>query len=360
MKEILYNINYCLFRVSYWFIILITIIICSAENDAQNIIKFSKVTVEDSKNPKDDIPTFDDIGWIYYYLTGYYSKWEAEQNQTDLSKVGVKHEYGDTASWRGVKCWSTKGLTSPEDSVMYGPHYRQDKKYNRWFEGYYQYNLRYVPRFRMALVNRGNADWNEDVCRIKVVYKYKDRYTGSYHDTTFLKRILKVEDFDTSGNFKYFYSAVNPDLSWYGYYPDRYMEKPTSLQNYIDWEENTGIQFCIEWLRADTLCTLYIDYVEVYDGDGWDNYLMSPSMTIEMIKYYINEYMDWKYIPFLSSQIKLTSIDNYLPVTILDSLFRSVGAPSVLPKDYQFQLSKSPVSEIPDKYISSKKIILLK
>jgi hypothetical protein len=61
--------------------------------------------------------------------------------------------------------------------------------------------------------------------------------------------------------------------------------------------------------------------------------------------------MDWKFIPFLSSQIKLTTIDNYLPVTIINSLFRSAGASSLLPEVDEYQLSTKPGSEIPDKWI---------
>lgn len=351
MKSTLINFISLLHRIKTTFLFLITILICSGEINAQVIIKFNREISETSGDHKDNIPTFDDIGWIYFYLTGYYSKWEAEQNQSDPTKVGIKHEYGDTVTWRGSKCWSTKGLLSPEDSIMYGPHYRQDKKYNRWFEYYNQYLLDYVPRFRMALDNLGNADLNENVCEIKVVYRYMDQNTGLYHDTTFLKRTLKVEDFDTTGDYKYFYFEINPDLSWYNYYPDRYMENPPSLENKIDWKPDTGIQFVVNWLRKDTLCNLYLDFVEVYDRDGWDNYLTSPEMTIENLKYYISDYMDWKYIPFLSSQLKLTTLDNFFVVMTIDSLLQSAGAPSVLPEVYHYQLSATPGSEKPDMWI---------
>lgn len=344
-----YNLNYCISCVSNWFLILITIIVCSEDIFGQVIIKFNREVEETSEN---DIPTFDEVGWIYYYLTGYYSRWEAEKNQTNLSGIGVKHIYGDTATWKDVKCWSTKGISSPRDSVMYGPHYQQDKKYNRWFESYHQYALRYVPRFRMAIDNPGNAERNEEVCELKVVFSYKDQNTGILHDTTFLKKTLKVEDFDTSGNFKYFYISDNPCLSWYNYYPESYIQYPPQPPlNYIDWEAHTGIQFCVDWLMKDTLCTLYLDFVEVYDRDGWDNYLNFPEMTIDNIKHYISDYMDWKYIPFLSSQIKITTIDNYFPVSIIDSLFISAGAPSLLPEDEKYHLTTSPGSEKPDMWI---------
>lgn len=343
-----------MFNVRCLFLLLLMILALNVEIIAQTIIKFNRENDKTTGKAEDDIPIFDEVGWIHFYLTGYYSKWEAEQNQLDPSRVGVKHEYGDTATWRGVKCWSTKNLLSPKDSVMYGPHYRQDKKYNRLFEYYNQYHLSYVPRLRMAFANSGNLDRNEDVCEIKTVYRYIDQNTGLYNDTTFLSRTLKVEDFDTTGDFKYFYFAINPDISWYNYYPDRYMENPPSLENYIDWESDTGVQFIVNWLRTDTLCRLYIDFVEVYDMDGWNNYLMSPVMTIEIMKEYISDYMDWKYIPFLSSQIRLTTLDNYFPVTIIDSLFREAGAPSLLPEVERYNITTTPGYEIPNKWIRKK------
>jgi hypothetical protein len=351
MKNIFFYIDYAMLSVRCLFLFLLMVLALNVEIIAQTIIKFNRVVDETTGKADDDIPIFDEVGWIYFYLTGYYSKWEAEQNQIDPSRAGVKHEYGDTATWRGVKCWSTKNLLSPKDSVTYGPHYRQDKKYNRWFEYYNQYHLSYVPRLRMALDYPDTLGGGEDVCKIKVVFSYRDSVEYRLHDTTFLERTLKVEDFDSTGDFKYFYFSINPDMSWYNYYPDRYMENPPSLDNYIDWEEHTGIEFRVDWLRTDTLCRLYIDFVEVYDRDGWDNYVASPEMTIENIKYYISDYMDWKYIPFLSSQIKLTTIDNYFPVTIIDSLLREAGAPSLLPEVDEYQFSATPGSEIPVKWI---------
>ncbi len=89
--------------------------------------------------------------YINHYTTAYYSKWEAEQNQTDQSRVGVKHKWGQPAYWNDgndtVLCWSTKNLSSPKDSVMYGPHYRQDNRYKRWLYPNPNYhNVMYNPR----------------------------------------------------------------------------------------------------------------------------------------------------------------------------------------------------------------------
>ena len=71
-------------------------------------------------------------------------------------------------------------------------------------------------------------------------------------------------------------------MRWYKY-PAEFI-LPENLQNivepqsndypkYIDWESYTGIQFWVDWLRDDDLCTLYIDYVEVYDNNGWNDFI---------------------------------------------------------------------------------------
>lgn len=363
MNKIIHIHNYRIIKAGYWVLFLFIILIYSADIIGQIFNEEGKEKVEGFNNTVDNIPAFEDVGWIYHYLTGYYTKWEAEQNQTDPSGIGVKHQYGDTATWKGVKCWSTKGLSSPKDSVMYGPDYRQDKIYNRSFFRYILNGVvNYKPRFSMALDKKGKIDPDEDVCVIKTVFRYKDKNSDMYHDTTFLERKLKIEDFDTSGNFKYIYFNDVPHLARYRYYQEYILHQDENNihnsqlpQNIIDWEAQTGIQFKVDWFRTDTHCTLYIDCVEVVDEYGWKDYLDSPHLRIEILKDYISNYMDWKFIPFLSSQIKLTTIDNYLPVTIIDSLFRSAGAPSLLPEVDEYQLSTRPGSEIPDKWIRKEK-----
>jgi hypothetical protein len=359
MKKNISTFSFRFIKKSYLLLLLILILIYRTDIIGQISTVKERVAGDSKSLTGDNLPTFEDVGWIYHYLTGYYSKWEAEENQTNLAEVGVKHQYGDTATWRGVKCWSTKNISTPKDNIIYGPDYSQDKIYNRSFFHYMLDGVvNYIPRFSMALDKKVRLDPDEDVCVIKTLYRYKDKNTNTYHDTTFLERKLKIEDFDTSGNFKYIYFNIIPHLAMYRYYQEYILnEDESNIQNsqlpknIIDREAQTGIQFKVDWLRTDTLCTLYIDYIEVVDDFGWKDYLDSPCSRIEILKDYISNYMDWKYIHFLSSQIKLTSIDNYLPVTILDSLFRSVGAPSLLPEVDEYQLSTSPGFEIPDKWI---------
>ena len=308
-----------------------------------------------------DTNTLDDIGnynilahnnkykedWIHHYTTGYYSKWEAEENQTDSARVGIKHydsfgsTFGERAYWPdgidSVLCWSTKGLAALACSLMYGPHYRQDKRYKRWlydcFDG--QGCLTYTPRFRMALHKLGNVDSSEVVCKIKVVFRYKDNdQIGKHHDVTFIERTLKVGDFDTNGGFDDFYLHVYPDSGRYEYYPNFILHKDFTLNvgdpasiDYIDWESYTGIQFCVDWLREDTLCTLYIDYVEVYDNNGWNDFIEDPDEVVDRCTTYAQKYetQDWQNIKYWVGVDEPYSIDCYTPIRIVDSLIQTVN-----------------------------------
>ncbi len=129
-----------------------TIVVHSGSDNKDMLSHFNVIPINGAENE-----------WIHYYATGYYSKWEAE-DKIDTPYVGVKHLFGDTATWRGKKCWSTIGVTAPTCSLMYGPHYMQWKFYKRW-GGTDPVN--FIPRYNMALVNDGQPP-NTDVCKITV------------------------------------------------------------------------------------------------------------------------------------------------------------------------------------------------
>lgn len=282
--------------------------------------------------------------YIAHYTTAYYSKWEAEQTQTDPTRVGVKHKGGQTAYWNDgndpVLCWSTKGLSAPACSLMYGPHYRQEKRYKRWlYQGCYNEPgcLTYTPRFRMALDNHGGANSTEDVCILKVVFRYRLDNDTTKYDTTFISRTFKVGDFDATGKFDDFYLHPNLDSAWYEYSPKFILPKdlpqipgtPSSV-NYIDWESYTGIQFWVDWLRSDTLCTLYIDYAEVYDNDGWNEYIINPQRVADSITTYAQSFSDWNNLMNWFGVDEPYSIDCYTPIRVVDELIRSVQSPPLV------------------------------
>ena len=290
--------------------------------------------------------------WIAYYTTCYYSKWEAEVD-AEPDRVGFKHRdnngnlIGSPAIYppvTGRQCWSSIGLSEPRDSLMYGPLYRQDKRYKRGL--YYNQNLKdsvyYIPRFIMALDNHGNAGPDENVCKIKVVFRYKNEVTG-HHDYTFpLERTLKVSDFDASGAFDDFYLHPDPRFATYCYPEQFWLPKnienfpdaPSSL-GYIDDESYTGIQYWVEWLGNDNLYTLYIDYVEVYDRDGWKEYIDDPGYVDTLITNYAEDYpiQDWPNLKYWLGVDEPYSIDCYEPIRVVDEIVRSVSpnTPVIVP-----------------------------
>jgi hypothetical protein len=260
--------------------------------------------------------------WLDFYATGYYSKWETEENQNDSSKVGVKHKYGQMAKWKGEDCWTTIGLTSPVDSLMYGPHYRQDKKYtNRFNYG----ELSYSTRFRMSLeYNSQEVNQKDSVCLIKVIYSYTEFDADAKEiikDTVLIKTVIKVEDFNADGSFSYFY--FNEDCARWYRYPSKFINDNNEHGsiNYIDTNPHNGIQFVVEWLGVGSL---YIDYVEVYDNDGWNDYLNDPVETAEKIKKYIRDYLDCNSLDIWSRYKDAASIDAVVPIETIKTLIKEV------------------------------------
>jgi hypothetical protein len=277
---------------------------------------------------------------INYYGTAHYSKWEAEENQQIDTLVGIKHKYGDSAIWKNNLCWSSIGLTSQKDSLMYGPHYYQEKLYHRYYDTLYHqdpYDLPYIPRYSMALdYDTLLVSQEENVCVIKVVNNYY-KYTlvapgvwsaGELRDTIFLIDTLKVSRFSSDGSFV---DITFPSPDYYRY-SRKYeagwgkgMTPPPQKDSvvYIDIEPGTGIQFCVEWLRDDTLATLYIDYVEVYDRRGWEDFLDNPVQIAQDIKDYAYEQVsNFPNLQYFDPGGEPHSLDRIIPIKVVDSLIQ--------------------------------------
>ncbi|MDP2364584.1 MAG: hypothetical protein Q8M94_12545 [Ignavibacteria bacterium] len=280
--------------------------------------------------------------WIQYYITGFYSKWEAEENQTNENTVGVKHRYGQDTTWRNTVCWSSIGLTGPKDSLMYGPHYHQEKVYRRFLVDSSR-ALSYTPRIKMALHNPEEVPGSEDVCRIKVFYRYKvyhdPQWNYTIYDTILLSRILKVSDFYTDGSFKDYFFGI-PPLNTYRYdaiFPANELKYNNQMQNsdfpkYSDLESNLGIQFCVDWLRNDSFCTLNIDYAEVYDNLGWNEYVnpLTHNTVISRIQNYTQSFSGWNNIKYWYGHDEPYTIDAIEPMRIVDSLVRDAGGAPIV------------------------------
>jgi hypothetical protein len=190
----------------------------------------------------------------------------------------------------------------------------------------------------------GSVNQNENVCVIKVVYRFGEVINGIYvgtRDTVFLQDTLKVEDFPSNGNFDYFdFEAPN----YYEYpsesYPSEVEEKMgIPYENGIKYKDSNGdngIQFWVDWLREDTLCTLYIDYAEVYDNDGWNNYIEFPGLVATQITNYVQRYSDWDNIIYWYGQDEPWTIDAFSPMRIVDSLVQAAGGAPLITEFYPY------------------------
>ncbi|MFN3693588.1 MAG: hypothetical protein ACK4UV_01155, partial [Ignavibacterium sp.] len=99
--------------------------------------------------------------YISYYSKGYYSKWEAEWDEFAFGRVGLKHPhknadpnigylYGQVETFRQADCWATqRDIGHRVDSVLWGPHYHQDKKYKYLFWDP-DPAITYIASYRMA------------------------------------------------------------------------------------------------------------------------------------------------------------------------------------------------------------------
>jgi hypothetical protein len=215
---------------------------------------------------------------------------------------------------------------------MYGPHYSQSKWYWRPFRPDVQYNA----RFHMALDRDPEADEGDDVCVIKVVYRYAEVDQNiqpiEWYDDIFLEKTLKVSDFPLNGDFKYF------DFSPLVYqYPSefrsnlisKYVSEDTAFVNnpvYVDWFGGAGIQFWVDWLDNNS-GTLYIDHAEVYDVGTWSRYV-DPEIqheVIDSIQAYVQRHSDWDNIKYWYAADEPNSIDAFIPIKTVDEIVRSEG-----------------------------------
>src|SRR5690606_36489185 len=279
--------------------------------------------------------------WINHYSTGYYSKWESEENQTNLQKIGVKHKYGQSAAWDGVQCWSSIGLSSPKDSLVYGPHYFQAKTYRRVYGNTL---TRFIARFRMALnYIPQESNPNDPVCKIKILYRYAElNNTSIKYDTVFQEKTLKVADFPSDGSFKIF----NFDAAYYyntTIFPSDHLGRleNNSEMKYTDWIEATGIQFCVDWLGDYNTGILYVDFAEVYDNDGWNEYILNPHRVKDSIQAYILSYSDWDNIKFWYAHDEPRTIDAFIPIKTVDAIIDSVSNTNLITHFFEVNVYKN-------------------
>jgi hypothetical protein len=283
-------------------------------------LKDYDVIVENGASP-------DDI--INHYATGYYTKWDAEKNRSNERRTGLKHRFGLPKKWKNSSCWSSMGLRGRGlvPSLVYGPNYRQDKKYRQMY--YKNQYVNYTASFRMALDNSLNkTSPDENVCVIKVVYKYTELYntepaTWKVRDQVLASKTLKVKHFLKNGEFKDF------ELSYS--YEDMIENKAADIRH-IDKHEKNGIQFQVDWL--DPIADLYIDFIEVYDNKVWIDFIKNREAAAKRVKDYTKKHLKYKNIKYWYACDEPNAIDAFTPMYIVDSLVRDAGGPPMITEFY--------------------------
>ena len=269
--------------------------------------------------------------YISYYTKGYYTRWEAERDEFALLETGIKHPVGSNSyidgqveEYLGKTCWaSNRNVGHNVDNLIWGPNYRQDKKY-RWTlfpDG--EKVIVYNTDFNLALRYADGYPGTTQVCKISVFYRYKisDGNNSSYHSITLNEATLKVSEFPVN-SFKEF------SLSYQ--YPTNLLETLLSkvpIDNYtekgeviIDTEPSTGIEFRIDWYDVGKL---YVDYVDVYDRTIWNEFVESPLTVANNIKNYTNTFTNWNSLEYWFAYEEPNTIDSYTPFRIVDSLIQN-------------------------------------
>ncbi len=272
---------------------------------------------------------------IYYYSLGYYSVWEAEE-VGDISRTGFVHHSGNSANWRGVRCW-TNSTSAQACSLLYGPHYKQDKDWKDFGSP-----VSYTARYWLALdYDSARVDPNTEICKLYVTERYTKivnrGWTGPYVDILATLTLKASDFFGSGGNFKYF------DLKYQ--YPAKFLGKNIKKTNinlpdtiYSDVDDDNGIEFKLDYLGENSrISNLFSDKVEVYDNRIWTDYIKNPTGISKVIKDYALSFMNsgnWNNIKYWYACDEPRGIDNYLPLHIIDSLLESVRCPHLITEMY--------------------------
>jgi hypothetical protein len=288
-------------------------LLISVSPDNNTLLEPYKVITQNGGSPQEA---------VYHYSNGMYTKWEGENLQENTLRTGILHRFGSKAFYDGDSCWTTGNNAPPRDSLIYGPHYRQDKNYRLSYWSNPPRRVNYTVNYSLMLADPSSNPL-DDVCEIKVVFCYLDDQEVR-QCTTLVSDIIKRGEF--SGNsFQPFYLSYtypsefdNPILGPEG---DSYESGNFSFD---DTQANTGIEFQLDWLGTGTL---YVDYVEVYDNLIWGYYRQFPNDVYDQLENFLSTYSgsEWDdIIQYWFGKDEPQSIDYYEPMRVVDSLIRTM------------------------------------
>ncbi|MFA6596869.1 MAG: right-handed parallel beta-helix repeat-containing protein [Ignavibacteriaceae bacterium] len=265
--------------------------------------------------------------WVVYYTDAVYTKWEAEGKGNGLNgDMELKH---NTSIGIPFTEGNTSGIvtnSASSDKLIYGP-------------GYYQYvtykelpvsgndPIRYRANYRLK-VKRIDAIalpaeyLDSAVCKLQIVASNP----ANSSETTIQEMTLSVRNFlengggwdvwETKSFFPYtLASLVNINQTEH--------LTPSGNQNLISLELTTQyMQYKVVW-QGRTFLKLYVDYIEIYDSKA-NELITSPTVRTNIASL-VSQYADTSGVLGWFGLNEPSSIDNYEPFRIVDSLVQSVN-----------------------------------
>ncbi|MGE5435712.1 MAG: T9SS type A sorting domain-containing protein, partial [Syntrophothermus sp.] len=262
---------------------------------------------------------------IQHYSRGYWSTWEAEGGTLfDNIFVKMNHKGGKDTVYQGVNCWSSN-YCEPKDSLVFGPHYYQDRNYrlSLYKDGLVNYKVKVNMAYEDVAIT------GEAACRFLVINHREEYYNGVVRDTI-LDTLIDVE--------------VYPD----SLYADKFNELDMGIYNFSRYPADTDNKDADLLIRKDTLDyinlgtdfivhdyglgVLYIDKIEVYDEDI-GKYLKE---NLNNIRSSIQLYplANDSSVIFWYGADEPQSIDCYKPIKLVDSLLEDLGYPRLIQAFY--------------------------
>jgi parallel beta-helix repeat protein len=263
------------------------------------------------------------LNWVFYYSSGYYTRWEAERNSPNNLETGLKHNtlFGQFDFYQGDSCWSSiQDIGHKVDSLIWGPNYKQDKTHKWWGQD----TVLYRAKYRLAFTGGGSLNPDTVICTLKVIYKWKVKIGTQLFDDQYElgQKIIKKSDFpDTNFRENLFvdYDYRSPVVGFRtsnGTVPDGIGIPADTI--YIDDAPETGIEFRIEY---EGIGKLYVDYIEVYDQLIWEDYIIDPNFVRNRIRDYCNHFTNWDKESWFAYE-EPNTLDNYTPFRIVDSIIQ--------------------------------------
>ncbi|MBZ0198789.1 MAG: hypothetical protein K8H86_02900, partial [Ignavibacteriaceae bacterium] len=260
--------------------------------------------------------------YIYQYTGAHYTEWEAEG--TPPGKGNVTLEYKSAIATLDSEDGILGIKTIPDalaGNLITGPGYRQDghKRYHPEDPIIYQADFELKIKPTDPNINLFDPQYKDvEVCILAVVTHevISNRENGTMYVSEIpmktYKETLTIEDFV---DYEYHPHTLS-NIDWIGG-----GVSPITQDNYWKEEieyEGQYVQFIVDWAGSDLL-QLYVDKISVSDDMG--RRLLQPSSpAVVEISSEINSLVNTDGIEIYYSSDEPTSIDNYEPYRMVDSM----------------------------------------